>query len=177
MFDKQAVNEYRQITAPEQLRRRVIDTAANPKPKAPVYWIPLVGSFAACLAILVVASTMWSGTTQADVSLSDNGILIASDLPVTAEITSRTTGTYYTDILIESDGKCVIESDGNFLTEDQDGVWVPLSSPYRHQDQITLRWCVNGPDDNTTLTVNGVDYMLTIDSELNVAVIHPIVQD
>ena len=112
MFDKQAVNEYRQITAPEQLRRRVIDTAANPKPKAPVYWIPLVGSFAACLAILVVASTMWSGTTQADVSLSDNGILIASDLPVTAEITSRTTGTYYTDILIESDGKCVIESDG-----------------------------------------------------------------
>lgn len=172
MFDKQAVNEYQRITAPDSLKDRVMTAAKNRRKPTPLYLFPLAGSLVASLALILLATAMWTGTPSAEVTIASDGILLASQEAIAAEASPRTLSEHYALITLTADGDILIETDEVFMIGDE-----PLTAPYRTADAVTLRW--NIPEDNTdtTLTVNGKAYRLVADLDRETVTILPIVQD
>ncbi len=173
MFDKQAVDEYRQLTAPTELRQRVMN-AAEKKKNNPIRYLPIVGSVAACLALLVVSAVAWLNI-PADVTVSTNGFLVNAPFETAVVNAPRTQNVPHAMLTLKANGTFTVETDDVFYIVDTSGNYTPLSSPYRTRDTLSLCWFA--AEDTASLTVNGTLYTLQADFENGTVSILSSVQD
>ncbi len=162
MFDKQAVEEYRLITAPDCLKDRVI-RAANTQKRTPARVFRMVGTLAACLAVIVAAAVLWSPSPTPAIVSTDGSLLTCATLPTPAATTARMQAEHCAAITLRADGKITVDSNAVFCIQHEDGSFESISFPYTASDTLTLYWYVTSPD--ATMTVNGIDYILHADEE------------
>lgn len=162
MFDKQAVDEYRSLSAPAELKARISQEASTSK-RTPVRMLRAVGTIAACLAVIAVVAVLRL-PSSAPVSVSTNGTLLScTPVPMTVSSSARIQAEYYAMITLTADGKIAVQSDAVFGIRHEDDSLESVSLPYTASDELTLYWYVTSPD--ATLTVNGVRYRLYADEE------------
>lgn len=170
MFDKQDVDEYRKLTAPSSLKARVM-TAATVKRPTVIRLAPAMSAIAACLALLVIATSLWMKTPAADVVISTDGMLITSDTQVmTVNASPRLPSTYSAVITLKADGNFTIQTSDVFYIAKENGEFILLSSPYHADGELTVYWSVTEP--NAQLTVNGTPYTLYADIAAETVSIH-----
>ena len=117
MFDKEQVKAYKSITAPEEMKSRVMSACAAPvkKNSKAVY---RYSSIAACLAIIIAVSLVFGGMGSVSVSL-DGAVITDSGVPVVTAVSAMSRSMTGIFLEAELDGKTEIKTeDGNVYVYD-----------------------------------------------------------
>ncbi len=162
MFDKQAVDEYRSLTAPDSLKGRVLQ-AANTTKRSPVHMLRTVGAIAACLAVIITAAVLRLPNSAPVTVSADGALLSCASVPMTVSSSARIQAEHCAAITFTADGEITVRSDAVFGIQYEDGSFGSVSLPYTAYDKVTLYWYVTSP--HAALTVNGVHYSLYADEK------------
>ena len=157
MFDKSAVDEYRSITAPENLRNRVLQHTVTTKRPA-VRAITLVSALAACLVLLFTQT--WIGV-QDDVAISSNWQLSpASSVAMPVAASSRSGAEYCATLTLAVRDQLQFDTDDTLFVVTDEGDLID-TFPYESSGVVSIYWYITTP--TATMTVNGVTYTLYAD--------------
>ncbi len=157
MFNKQAVDEYRSITAPDDLKGRVLQATATQK-RSIARIVPIVGAIAACFAILFTASVWFTPNT--DVMISSDWTLSSTASVASTGITSRTNAAHYAEFTLVTEGDFQLDTDDTIFVAADDGTLIS-TFPYHTSGAVHLCWYVTSPEAH--MTVNGERFTLLAD--------------
>lgn len=159
MFDKQAVDAYRSTTAPVQLKEQVMNAVSQPKRQSAVRLIPMIGTIAACVALIVFGTVYFQPDQPTPIISSDWSL---SEQVAPASTGARTGDGYIATFTVAFDGKIQVETDDTIFVKNIDGT-LESAYPYQTSDVVVLCWCVTSPD--ATVIINGDTYTLIADEE------------
>ena len=154
MFNKNALEAYQTITAPDSLKERILTAAqkrASFSKRLSVY-----GSLVAGIVLLCVCGKLWFyPTSDVNVSVYD-ATTVATPISTVTRISEP-----YIPIDLSSDGAIAIRTTDTFYLQDEHGVLRPIGHYHRGIRSITLFW--NTHDTSAAFTVNGERYTLIDD--------------
>ena len=150
MFREEQVEAYKSITAPDEMRKRVMDACAAPKKKSGKS-IYKYSSIAACLAIIIAVYLVFGG--MGSVSVSFNGTAVTeSGVPVVTAASAMSRSATGIALEAELDGKTVISaSEGNVYVNGQ------LLEGEIDAEKVTVIWDIVPTDTEKT-------YILTFEN-------------
>ena len=171
MFDPKEVEAYRNITAPADLRERVLSSYAD-IPSAgwnPYSMLRMASGVAACLVLVIVLSVFTIGRIgDASVSVSGESLLPECSASVFPEygvaplsvqpIAKSVTPSVSLPITLALPEKTVISvSDGTLSLTGDDQETVSLGSSFTADGQITFNWCLShdGTKNAFVMTLRG----------------------
>lgn len=165
MFDRKQAEAFRSITAPEELRERIL-AMEQKKTRNSRRFIMSISSAAACL-LLVAAIPLWGKTTQKKPVFSVNGTTIAEEAILLSEESSgvmtasaRTVQKYTAVISAEFPTDTTLAvSDGSMeLTSiDSNGI-IGQGEECKTKGKVLIRWTVDIP-------AKDAQYYLTADTD------------
>ncbi len=171
MFDQKEVEAYRKITAPADLRERVLSSYAD-IPSAgwnPYSMLRMASSVAACLVLVIVLSVFTIGRIgDASVSVSGETLLPECSASVQPEYgvaplsvqqiaKSMTLSVSLPITLTLSEETVISVSDGTLCMTGDDQETVSLGSSFTADGNITLNWCLesDGTKNAFVMTLRG----------------------
>ena len=119
MFSEEQVEAYKNITAPEEMRSRVLNSVGTQKKKSRSAVYRYAG-LAACLVLIIALSLVF--TSQGGVTIYSDGQVITEDgVPVYSAVSAMSArGMFGIELEAELDGKTVISaSEGNVYINGQ----------------------------------------------------------
>ena len=153
MFSEEQVKSYKNITAPENLRQRVIDSAPSNKKR----FNPVMkgASLAACLALIIAVSLVLG--SMGGLTVYTNGQVITEDgVPVYSAVSAMSArGMFGINLEAELSEKTFVSSkDGNVYIYGEDGT---VSEGETEGGKVTIVWDIVPTDTEKT-------YVLTFES-------------
>ncbi len=159
MFDKTAVDEYRSLTAPDNLKERVWQTTSKKK-RSVTRVLPFVGAIAACLVLLF--TTTWLNVRD-DVMISSNRNLHSTaSVALPADTLSRNRAAHYAAFTLAVKGELELDTDDSLFIVTDSGEFLD-TFPYKTANVVSVCWYITSPQ--ATMTVNGVSYTLSADED------------
>jgi len=153
MFSEEQVKAYKSITAPEELRSRVIASAPKKKSRSAVY---RYAGLAACLAVIIAVSLVF--TSMGSVTVYTDGQEITENgVPVYSAVSAMSArGLFGIKLEAELEGKTVISAtEGNVYVNGQ------LSSGEIDAGKVDVIWDIVPTDTEKT-------YVLTFENSRGV---------
>lgn len=170
MFNNEDIKAYREISAPEGLRERVMASARETKKKPMILSAPIrsISAIAACLvfAVLVMIPAMTGGGSQIyfdGEEIDGGGIALASENAGIIPFEARAMGLEIS-LKLEADGECDVKvSEGRVGDIDHSYV----GSEARVDGDAELLWVIDLPDTEKTyfMTVETEDESFTLNLE------------
>ena len=162
MFNNEDIRAYRDISAPEGLRERVLASAAVETRKKPIILsapFRSIAAIAACFvfAVLVMIPMLAGGGTEVYFNgerLGDDGIAIAAENNGIMPIEARAMG-LEVSVTLDADSQCTVSvSEGRV----GDTMLSYMGEEASVAGDATLRWIIDLPDSDKT-------YFMTVETE------------
>ena len=154
MFYQTAVQDYRAVNAPKELKERVI-TAVSKK-KAPLLHPTLMRSLVACAAVVILC------IAHLMIPAPQPHVTFVPDAQMLSYVGVTRNTEQYAIVQLEADGAIVIQTNAVFYIPKDNGL-TPIGTRYRTKTAVSLYWPVSAG--SASFTVNGVHYTLTADSQ------------
>ena len=163
MIDQSGVEKYRQISAPSELRQRIIGDVKKNNIKKRLIYIRSISAVAACFLIVIVC---WSfvGTphTPHTIDIDSSAYYSISDTEV-----SRASAAVPIKLVVKGEGKlrvkvqdecfCYLDKESNQLKQ--------IKNSITTENEITLVW--NASESSSKFTINGQKYRIFVNEDTN----------
>ena len=150
MFDGPIKAEYKNISAPDELRQRVLNIDCK---KSKNYFktnFNQISLLAACLVFVIVCSVVFG--------IYNNSVVFSAD-EVSSVALARQGEKNIVRITVISNGSINIESkDENIFIENENGYFEPIKAEYKTEKNAVIGWEVSEKEGH--ITVNGKDYSI-----------------
>lgn len=163
MINQSDVDKYRQISAPNELRQRIIGDVKKNNIKKRLMYIRSISAVAACFLIVIVC---WSfvGTphTPHTIDVDTSAYSSISDTEV-----SRVSAAVPIKLVVKGEGKLRIKvSDEDFYFLDKESNQLKqIKNSVTKENEIILVW--NASEYSSKFTVNGQKYRIFVNEDTN----------
>ncbi|MBQ8830705.1 MAG: hypothetical protein IJ017_03815 [Oscillospiraceae bacterium] len=158
MFSNEQVNAYKNITAPEEMREKVLSSVGTKKKSRTAAY--RYAGLAACLVVIIALSLVFSSMGGATTIYTDGQVITENGVPVYSAVSAMSArGVFGIELEAELEGKTVISSaDGTVYVYDENG---ELTEGETDAEKVSIIWDIVPTDTEKT-------YVLTFENSRGV---------